>query len=107
MDSSSTRSNTELFKQSFGLSAVSSKALDDISEIFPVEAEEVFVTAGKKNSYEYIVVTGFARSFLHDPDGNDITLSFYKSGYVLPPHLIRTRDNVSIVNLQMLTRGDL
>jgi CRP-like cAMP-binding protein len=72
-----------------------------------VRKGQVFVKAGQKNNGEYIVAEGFCRSFLHNPAGEEITISFFKPGDVLPPHITRTREQISIISLQALTEVEL
>ena len=48
-----------------------------------------------------------ARSFLVNPEGEEITLSFYKSGNALSPHITRTKLNKSLLNFQALTSVEL
>lgn len=43
-----------------------------------IKKDDVFIKLDEKNNSEYFIVSGFARSFLLNPDGEEITLSFYK-----------------------------
>lgn len=85
---------------------LSHKSLSDLQSIIhyrKIKKDEVFIKTGKKNTSEYIIAIGFCRSFLFSPEGDEITLSFYKAKDVIPPHLIRTKDDVSLFNFQALT----
>ncbi len=60
-----------------------------------IKKDDVFIKLDEKNNSEYFIVSGFARSFLLNPDGEEITLSFYKNGTALSPQITRTRINRS------------
>ncbi|MBL7933044.1 MAG: Crp/Fnr family transcriptional regulator [Bacteroidia bacterium] len=68
---------------------------------------ELFAKLKTKNNSEYIVLDGFCRSFLTNPEGDDVTLRFFKANDVISPHITRTKQNVSIINLQALTDIEL
>ncbi len=72
-----------------------------------IKKDDVFIKLDEKNNSEYFIVSGFARSFLLNPDGEEITLSFYKNGTALSPQITRTRINRSLLNFQALTDLEL
>ena len=43
----------------------------------PITKGEIFLKQGKPCNEYFFLVDGFARSFTHDLDGNDVTTSFY------------------------------
>jgi CRP-like cAMP-binding protein len=84
----------------------SEKSFIEFRKIFnqrAIPANEVFIEAGHKNKSEYFILEGFCRSFVFNPEGEEITLSFFKAHDVLSPHIIRTRNDVSLLNYQALT----
>lgn len=93
----------ELFISTKILSAPALKLLQPLMHLGDLPKNTVFVKAGQKNSKEYIVINGFCRSFLEDREGHEISFAFYKPGEVLPPHLIRTREEKALYNFQALT----
>jgi CRP-like cAMP-binding protein len=58
---------------------------------------------GQFNQKEYLVLSGVCRSCLYSPDGIDTTLSFFTSGMVLSPYVIRTELQISNLNIQAST----
>ncbi|HQW21907.1 MAG TPA: Crp/Fnr family transcriptional regulator [Bacteroidia bacterium] len=93
----------ELFNKILPLSEVSFSKLKTIFNSVSIKKDEVFIKIDQKNNSEYFIETGFARSFLVNPEGEEITLSFYKSGNALSPHITRTKLNKSLLNFQALT----
>lgn len=74
-----------------------------ITEFVQVGKNEVFVTHGRPNRYEYNLLEGICRSYLLDPMGDDITISFFQGPSVLSPHSIRTANRLSLYNFQACT----
>lgn len=97
----------ELFDKILPLSDVSFSKLQTIFNSVSIKKDEVFIKINQKNNSEYFIETGFARSFLVNPEGEEITLSFYKSGNALSPHITRTKLNKSLLNFQALTSVEL
>ena len=97
----------ELFNKILPLSEVSFSKLKTIFNSVSIKKDEVFIKIDQKNNSEYFIETGFARSFLVNPEGEEITLSFYKSGNALSPHITRTKLNKSLLNFQVLTSVEL
>lgn len=66
--------------------------------------DEIFVKIGRKNDLEYVLLDGICRSFAIDPEGNEITLSFYISGIPISPNITRVDNKgLSFVNIQALS----
>ena len=72
-----------------------------------VSKDELFIKVNRPDHDEYILLAGLCRSFLVNPEKEEITLSFFRSPMVLSPHLTRTRNELSIVNYQALTDVEL
>ena len=58
---------------------------------------------GTFNNLEYFMLEGVCKSYLHNPEGDEITLSFFTAPCIISPHTTRVRDNKSILNLRALT----
>ena len=97
----------DFFNDISPLSERSFAALKNIFNPISIEKDEVFIKEGKRNYSEYFVVDGFCRSFLINPEGEEITISFFKYQSALSPHLIRTKDEISLLNFQALTALEL
>ena len=97
----------DFFNDIFPLSEKSFSELKKIFNPVSIDKDEVFIKAGKQNHSEYLVVNGFCRSFLVNPEGEEITISFFKNKSALSPHIIRTKDQISLMNFQALTEVEL
>lgn len=88
------------------VSPVSDASLDLISDLILVEVYEkgdVFIDRGKRNNKEYFVYEGVCRSFLLNPEGEEVTISYFLEGSVLSPNKTRTANQISHLNFQALT----
>ncbi|MFT5668227.1 MAG: CRP-like cAMP-binding protein [Vicingaceae bacterium] len=52
---------------------------------------------------EYFVIKGSCKSFLHSPEGEEITLSFFMSNSILSPFTTRNKDGKYVINIRCLT----
>ena len=89
------------------VSPVSEGSLDLVSDLILVEVYEkgdVFIERGKKNNKEYFVYEGVCRSFLLNPEGEEVTISYFLEGSVLSPNKTRTANQISHLNFQALTK---
>jgi CRP-like cAMP-binding protein len=88
------------------VSPISELSLDLVANLIEVEAfekGELFIDMGKRNNKEYFVFQGVCRSFLHSPEGDEVTISYFLEGGVLSPNKTRTVDKISRLNFQALT----
>ncbi|MBK6446211.1 MAG: Crp/Fnr family transcriptional regulator [Bacteroidetes bacterium] len=106
-----TKSENDPLKENFNqFYHLSDKSFTDLKSIFRYshrEKGEVFIRVGYRNESEYMILNGFCRSFLLNPEGEEITLSFFKQNSVLSPHITRTKEQISLLNYQALTDVDL
>jgi CRP-like cAMP-binding protein len=92
------------------VSPVSERSLELMSDLIIVEVYEkgdVFIDRGKKNNKEYFVYEGVCRSFLLNPEGEEVTISYFLEGGVLSPNKTRTANQISHLNFQALTKVTL
>ena len=85
---------------------ISDLSLDLVVNLIEVEnykKGDLFIDKGKKNNKEYFLFQGVCRSFLHSPEGGEVTISYFLEGGVLSPHKTRTFDKISRLNFQALT----
>ena len=85
------------------MSEKSLEAILDIVEFIEFQKDEVFIEKSKRNSYEYFVLEGVCRSFLLNPEGEEITISFFTDSSVISPYTTRTSNGFSNLNFQALT----
>lgn len=60
-------------------------------------------TEGKKNDFEYFLISGIAHRYNTSDKGDLVTTGFYMSKSVITPHFARTNQGKSIFSLQTLT----
>lgn len=65
--------------------------------------KDFFLKEGKTENYYWFLETGFARSFVNDTNGNDITTNFYSSGEVVIDWSSFFLRNPTRENIQALT----
>ena len=88
------------------VSPISELSLDLVANLIDVETFEkgiLFIDMGKRNNKEYFVFQGVCRSFLHSPEGDEVTISYFLEGGVLSPNKTRTVNKISRLNFQALT----
>jgi CRP-like cAMP-binding protein len=90
-------------KAIFPLSTPSFVELSHLFSYVSIPKEEVFIKKDKLNRMEYIILDGVCRSFLYNPEGEEITIGFYQGKGVLPPHITRTINEKSLLHFQALT----
>lgn len=93
----------EIIKSIYPLSIHSLKLVDDLIEFEEYKKGSCFIEKGKRNSSEYFLLDGICRSFILNPEGEEITLSFYNPGTVLSPFVTRTVREISNLNFQAST----
>ena len=85
------------------MSLTSLEAIINIVEYVEYQKNEIFITEGKRNSGEYFVLEGVCRSYLLNPEGEEITISFFTDKSIISPYTTRTLNGLSNLNFQALT----
>ena len=93
----------ELINSIHPISINSLKEIERILEYKIVKKGETFIKRNRKNKKEYFILEGICRSYLTNPQGEEITITFFTSNSVLSPHSIRTINETSVLNFQALT----
>ena len=68
-----------------------------------VPKDEIFIKKDRSNHQEYFLLEGVCRSFLYNPEGEDITISFFQGPTVISPFTVRTNGTQSIFHFQAST----
>ncbi len=68
-----------------------------------VHKGELLTERGRNNNSEYFILSGICQSFVTNPDGEPVTLSFFMDESVVSPHTTRIKDGRSMVNLKALS----
>lgn len=77
--------------------------LSKLFEYQTIPKEDIFIKREKSNCLEYILLEGVCRSFVYNPEGEEITIGFYQGKTILAPHITRTINDKSLLNFQALT----
>ena len=85
------------------MSAASLAAIENLIEYREYEKGVNFIERNKRNTKEYFVIDGICKSYLLNPDGENITISFFIQHSILSPYTTRTIKGVSTLNFQALT----
>ena len=94
---------SEYFQHGPKLSASAKQIFFNALEFKNFGKGDTFIKINQESKYEYLVLQGIARSFITDPNGNEITLSFFRTNQALSPSLTRTKAQKSIINMQAIT----
>jgi len=66
-----------------------------------------FIRKGKRNDKEYFLLSGVVKSYLINPEGQEVTISFFTENSVLSPNSIRTSSQISSLYFKALTDIEL
>ncbi|WP_139957970.1 Crp/Fnr family transcriptional regulator [Flavicella sediminum] len=66
-----------------------------------------FISLNKENDKEYFMLKGICKSYLINPEGDEITISFYVENSILSPHSIRTSNMKANQYFKALTNVEL
>jgi CRP-like cAMP-binding protein len=98
---------SEILKGKYALSEKSISELKSIIRKITISKNEIFIKSGMRNQSEYLMLNGYCRSYVMNPEAEEITLAFFKKDEVLTPHLVRTKEGISLLNMQALSEVDL
>lgn len=85
---------------------ISSKSIEKIQDLIQfvnLEKGQLIAKVGQRNNLEYFVLQGICKSFLYNPEGEEITLSFFMAHSIISPFTIRNKDRKSTLNIRSLT----
>ena len=89
------------------MSSASLAAIESLIAYNDYNKGETFIKKNKRNDKEYFVMEGICRSYLLNPDGEAITISFFIQDSILSPYTTRTVKGISALNFQALTKVKL
>lgn len=87
----------------FPLSDSSIKKISEIVSFKELKTGSIFIEKDKPTRCEYFLLSGICRSFILNPEGEEITISFFNKGSILSPFVTRTISGISTLNFQALT----
>nr|WP_321412285.1 Crp/Fnr family transcriptional regulator [uncultured Carboxylicivirga sp.] len=92
------------------ISPISDKSFQEIECLLKFETfekGETFIQRNKRNEKEYFILSGVCKSYLINPDGDEITISLFTENSILSPYQIRTTKNISNLYFKALTNLEL
>jgi CRP-like cAMP-binding protein len=96
-----------IFDEVYPVSPRSLGLITDLLSYSAVAQGEVFIPRGRANASEYFVLEGICRSYLLNPDGEEVTISFFQGPAVLSPHITRTAKGLSQLHFQAITELEI
>lgn len=93
----------EIINSIYPISNKAFRKLEPIVEYTTFEKNKIFIHKNKPNKNEYIVIEGICKNFLINPDGEDITISFFQDKSVISPYTCRTLNGISMLYFQTLS----
>jgi CRP-like cAMP-binding protein len=93
----------EIILSIYAVSNYSIKMIEDYVTYVEFKKGHTFIQKNKPNASEYFLLDGICRSYLINPDGEEITISFFKACAVLSPFITRTSQGRSLLYFQTLT----
>lgn len=90
-----------------GLTEDAWRDLEQIIEVTEHQHSAYYLEEGKRTTSEVFLLKGVLRGFYRTYEGSEINVSFFQDGSVLPPHYIRTRNQLSLLNIQALSKVTL
>ena len=73
----------EIILRNFKMSSTSLETIMGIVEYIEYQKNDIFIVEGKRDSREYFVLEGVCRSFLLNPDGEEVTISFFSGKSIM------------------------
>lgn len=93
----------DIFNTIYPISGLSMDRVTGITQLNSYSKGSCFIEMDKHDFSEYFLLDGICRSYVLNPDGEEITIAFFKPGSVLSPYVTRTIRGISNINFQALT----
>ena len=97
----------DIIQSIYPMSSNSVYEIENLIEVKEYQKDDTFIMKNKHNNKEYFVLGGICRSYLLNPDGDEITISFFNENSILSPYTTRSVKNASTLNFQALTQVKL
>lgn len=97
----------EIIDSEYPISKNSLNEIESLVEVVDYNKGETFIKKNRRNTKEYFLLKGVCKSYLINPEGEEITISFFTEQSILSPYTTRTQDEISIINFQALTNTKL
>lgn len=97
----------EIINSKYPISKNSLNEIESLVELVDYGKGETFIKKNRRNFKEYFLLKGVCKSYLINPEGEEITISFFNEESILSPYTTRTQDEISVINFQALTNTKL
>lgn len=94
----------DIINSVYQVSTPSLEMVLSIAKYETLDKGELLIEKGKRNNKEYFVLDGICKSFLLNPEGNEITISFFTPKSIISPYTTRIKDQLSMINIRALTK---
>ena len=81
--------------------------IKNLVQYINIEKGELLTKVGQRNNLEYFIIQGICKSFLYNPEGEEISLSFFMPNSIISPYTTRSNDGKSIINIRSLTNVEV
>ncbi len=85
---------------------ISQQAFGELASLLEFESYKkgtIFIQQNKRNGKEYFVLSGVCKSYVFNPEQEEVTLSFFTADSILSPHSTRISNGVSTHYFKALT----
>lgn len=89
------------------VSFVNSERLCSAASFKKLEKGDILVHQSCEDNFEYFLLNGKCRNLIRDSRGREVTLGFTNSPGIVPPNIARTRDGISLVEVEVLAKSDI
>jgi CRP-like cAMP-binding protein len=89
---------------------ISDKSFLEIEKLLEFESYtkgETFISKNRPDEKEYFVISGICKSYLINPEGEEITISFFLADSILSPNSTRVSNNISSHYFKALTNLEI
>lgn len=97
----------QIINQICPISELAFEAIEKYLEFETYAKGDDFISLNKENDKEYFMLNGICKSYLINPEGDEITISFYVENTILSPHSIRTSKKKANQYFKALTNVEL
>jgi len=96
-----------IINRTFPISEKSFQQIESLLNFETYTKGETFIQRNKRNEKEYFILSGVCKSYLINPEGDEITISLFTENSILSPYQIRTSKGISNLNFKALTDVEL
>lgn len=89
------------------ISDTNKERLCEVASFKVMKKGDILVQQSCADHFEYFLLNGKCRNLIRDAKGREVTLSFTKGPGVVPPNIARTREGISLVEIETLEPSEV